>query len=422
MTLNRYFPQLTFLFIVALQPYASFAQHHTINKTQKSPLLRYSNSIKAESLSNLLHTIASDSFRGRGNGDYGQTMAAGYISSFFAKHNIPALSKTGNEKRRGNYFQEFRLHDGVPLAFTLKFGNREQGVSTTTFSHDATDGKSYFLSGGPTNTKGSVVFAGYGIEADSLRFTEYSALKDAGISVSNKWLMILDGEPAAVDGRSLLPTSSGQPSAWSRGVALKQMAIHQTSEQPLGILVVYDSVQQNGSSFATTARTLAKSLPTWHQYSPLDPSKHLPQTYAVSKEMANELLAGSGHSVDELKRSIAANLKPLVFDLKEANVESLVQKKPVVEAKNIFAYIEGSDARLKNEVIVLSAHYDHLGIDTSLKGDQIYNGAADDGSGTAAVLAIAKSVMEAKNSKAGLKRSVLFALFASEEIGHLGSL
>lgn len=83
---------------------------------------------------------------------------------------------------------------------------------------------------------------------------------------------------------------------------------------------------------------------------------------------------------------------------------------------NLVAYKEGSDEKLKNEVIILGAHYDHIGVIPSVKGDSIANGANDDASGTAAVLELAKT-FAAKDTK----RSILFVLFSAEEKGLVGS-
>ena len=84
-------------------------------------------------------------------------------------------------------------------------------------------------------------------------------------------------------------------------------------------------------------------------------------------------------------------------------------------------YVEGSDPKLKNEVVIMSAHYDHLGLNPALKGDQIFNGAADDGSGTVACLELAQAFMMAKKDGVGPKRSLLFVNFSGEEKGLLGS-
>lgn len=92
-----------------------------------------------------------------------------------------------------------------------------------------------------------------------------------------------------------------------------------------------------------------------------------------------------------------------------------------LQSQNVLGFIEGTDPQLKKDVIVLVAHYDHLGKDTTSVADPIFNGAADDASGTAALLEIAESFAEAKRSGLGSKRSLLFLHAGAEETGMLGS-
>ncbi len=86
-------------------------------------------------------------------------------------------------------------------------------------------------------------------------------------------------------------------------------------------------------------------------------------------------------------------------------------------AYNIVGFIEGTDAKLKNEIVIIGAHYDHIGFSRKVENDSIANGANDNATGTSAILAIAKHLASVKNSK----RSVLVALFSAEEMGLLGS-
>ena len=88
-----------------------------------------------------------------------------------------------------------------------------------------------------------------------------------------------------------------------------------------------------------------------------------------------------------------------------------------MDAFNVLGFIEGSDPTLKNEVVIFGAHYDHIGFGKKVDNDSIANGANDDASGTAVVLALAKYFSEAKNNK----RSILFTLYSGEEMGLLGS-
>ncbi len=133
---------------------------------------------------------------------------------------------------------------------------------------------------------------------------------------------------------------------------------------------------------------------------------------------AEALFASSGHSFAEIA-ALGKERKPLPhFNLAVTlKARAVIQKIPL-ESANLVAKLAGTDPTLKNEYVVLSAHIDHVGIGEEVNGDKIYNGAMDDGSGTAAVLDIAASL---KQHPEKLKRSVLFILVTAEEKGLLGS-
>jgi hypothetical protein len=133
---------------------------------------------------------------------------------------------------------------------------------------------------------------------------------------------------------------------------------------------------------------------------------------------ADELLTGSGHSLDELVNLAEAG-KPLPrFPLTATLSAVTAVKRGTVESQNIIAIREGTDPALKNEYVAMSAHIDHLGIGKPINGDPIFNGAMDNASGVAAALEIAAHMKEA-----GVKtrRSVLFVIVTGEEKGLLGS-
>jgi len=133
---------------------------------------------------------------------------------------------------------------------------------------------------------------------------------------------------------------------------------------------------------------------------------------------AESLFEGSGHTFAEIA-ALGRDRKELPhFALATSLRARAAIHKTEIDSANIVAKLEGSDPALKNEYVVLSAHIDHVGIGEPVNGDRIYNGAMDDGSGTAAVLDIAAS-LERHPEK--LKRSVLFLLVTAEEKGLLGS-
>jgi Zn-dependent M28 family amino/carboxypeptidase len=139
---------------------------------------------------------------------------------------------------------------------------------------------------------------------------------------------------------------------------------------------------------------------------------------AFNPASAEKLFAGSGHTFQEIA-ALAKDRKPLPrFPLALAiDAKASVQKKQV-ESSNIVGKLPGSDPKLQDQYVVLSAHIDHIGIGEPINGDRIYNGAMDDGSGTALVLDMAAAL---KNHPVKLRRSVLFLLVTAEEKGLLGS-
>jgi Zn-dependent M28 family amino/carboxypeptidase len=131
---------------------------------------------------------------------------------------------------------------------------------------------------------------------------------------------------------------------------------------------------------------------------------------------AEKLFTGSGHSFEELA-SLARDRKPLPRFLLAVSLRSRARvQKHEVTSDNVIAMLPGSDPKLKNEFVVLSAHIDHLGIGEPINGDRIYNGAMDNGSGVALLLDMAASLPKEK-----LRRSILFAFVTAEEKGLLGS-
>lgn len=136
----------------------------------------------------------------------------------------------------------------------------------------------------------------------------------------------------------------------------------------------------------------------------------------VSTQFANELLKSSKQTVDTIRRQLAAGTwkTALAIDSLTDTLEIKVRRE-LRQSENVTGYLEGSDPVLKNELVVFSAHYDHLGIGAD---GAIYHGADDDGSGTSTVLELAEAY--ATNPKKA-KRSMLFITVAGEEKGLLGS-
>jgi hypothetical protein len=410
--------QLTIIRTVASAPQTKRAITPT---TLAAPDLvkRYQAVITPEALADRVGLIASDAFEGRETTARGQKEAAQYLAAEYRKLGLTPKGTAGRTSMNSNqaYAQRFTVYRRTPKHTRLEVSIAGNQTAASDFSSASNDDLTYFLSGDARNSKGPVVFGGYGIADDSLGYNDYQALAAQNISLAGKWLMILDDEPSADGANSLLPTPEHKFSKWSQFIA-KRKAILGTNA--LGFLIVRDSTPSLKTSFAEAAATASRNA---RRIGGLTLTQHsgAPQAYAISSKLANQLLAPSGETVEQLKQEIDHSLKPAVRDLKDVEVTSTVELSLPLQTENILAFIPGSDQNLRDEVLLISAHYDHLGLNPALKGDQIFNGAADDGSGVAATLELAKAFMKAKREGHGPRRSLLFVNFAGEEKGLLGS-
>jgi len=133
-------------------------------------------------------------------------------------------------------------------------------------------------------------------------------------------------------------------------------------------------------------------------------------------ELGNQIIKESGKTLAQIQQNISETGKPESFDIKEVSAQVLLGKiTSVIEGTNVVAVVEGRDPVLKNECVVYSAHYDHLGLDGE---SGIFNGADDNGTGTVALLEIAEAYQSLKKKP---KRSIVFAWVTAEEKGLIGS-
>jgi hypothetical protein len=379
---------------------------------------KYLQSISADSLRPHLLFLASDDLEGRETGTRGQKLAAEYLAK---QYQSLGLSPKGTAKGAtwSRFFQTFPLYPTTPQESRLEIVANGKPVAASTFSVDAHDDLAYYTFGNASSGSAGVVFVGYGIADDKLGYNDYAALAAKGISVDGKWLLMLMDEPMSDANTSLLPTAEHKLANWTTGFAPKRAA-RAAAGKPKGILVITDLTPRNPAPFAEAASLASLNA---RRIGPLTnfPNSYSPPTYNVSAKFANQLLAGSGQTIEAIKSQIDSTLKPTVFELDQTAVNAKVTARPAIQTENVLAFIEGSDAKLKNEVLVITAHYDHLGRNPLLKGDQIFNGAADDGSGVTASLELAKAFMAAKRDGHGSRRSILFLNTAGEEKGILGS-
>lgn len=345
---------------------------------QDSAAVKYSKEVTAEDLKKHLVKLASREFEGRETGKKGQKIAAHYLAKNFKDHGaVGPVNDTG-------FFQQYPLimKNQGPIQFKV-------GRKKYLFLKDF-----YFFPGFPDVeiNADSVVFAGYGIDSDT-----YSDFKN--LNVKGKVIVALDGEPFDQEGKSKV-TGSKEPSEWSNSWRLKSEAA--IRNQAKAILILSEKFEQK----LAASRHFVENPYVKLDIPVKDKKPSIPFLY-ISKQIGEKLL---DKNIAELKGSGGTSfVSKKKFKLK---VDRPAER---ILAENVVAFIPGKE--LKDEVIVISAHYDHLGkTDTT-----IYYGADDDGSGTAALLTLSKAFARASKEGYGPKRSIAFVAFSGEEKGLLGS-
>jgi hypothetical protein len=358
--------------------------------------------IRKENMRADLFFLAGDGMRGRLIDTAENRLAADWIKSRFERMGLKPAGPGGS------YFQNYNL-----MTSTLGEDNRLE-VSIG----DAADlqqgvGQDYyplFFSASGT-VRGPVVFAGFGITAPHLHHDDYR-----GADLRGKVVLVLDHEPGEND-----PNSPFDGLVTSESSSALRKTLYAQARGAVGILYVSDAHNhRGGGNFDAAARNYwpaeARRIPRLTLASWADRVR-IPAAQ-ISAGLAAVLLRGLGRSLEELGRAAETAGGPAPVELPGAKVTLTASITRITIAdRNVVGLIEGADPKLKDEVIIVCAHYDHEGAD----GNQIFNGADDDGSGTVAVIEIAEAYMAAARAGQRPRRTVLFAAWNSEERGLLGA-
>src|SRR5689334_5774266 len=345
--------------------------------------------------------LADDLLEGRGTGARGGDIAAKYIAA-----QLEAVGAKGVGEN-GSFFQPVSLVGVKADPGTVLTISGASGSESFKFADDFVA-----FTGAQTESvdvDADLVFVGYGINAPEQKWNDY---KGADTDYRGKILVMLVNDPPATTaepnlfgGKAL--TYYGRwtykyEEAARRG-AVGAILLHTDQSAGYPWSVVRTS---NGSWRFDIARTASDTTP------------FLQVRSWVTDEAAHRLMKLAGQDLDTLRAKAATrDFQPVKLGLKgKLNLKSEVKR---VAAPNVVGVIEGSDPQLKNEYVVYSAHWDHLGIGAPNKeGDTIYNGAQDNASGVAVVLAIAETIAQMPQRP---KRSSLFLFPTGEEQGLLGA-
>jgi Zn-dependent M28 family amino/carboxypeptidase len=361
-------------------------------------------SIRQEDLRADLFFLAGDSMRGRLTDTEENRAAADFIRSRFERLGLKPAAP-GN-----SYFQPYNL---MTATLGQASGNGMDIGAADGATRHVTVGQEFYPHrfSATGSVTAAVVFIGFGISAPSLGYDDYNG------DVKGKIVLMLDHEPGERDPNSPFDgvVTSESSTAWRKALAAQEKGA-------AAVLFVSDVHNHPGAAnFEAAARN----------YWPEKPPRILNYMLAawadriripvaqISPAAAASLAGRASDAFDDLSRSAetARGLAPVPLPPATRVTIRTAVDRHVVPDRNVVALLEGSDPRLKNEWVIVSAHYDHNGADAT----QIFNGADDNGSGVVALIEIAEAYALAAKEGRRPKRSVLFAAWNSEERGLLGA-
>jgi Zn-dependent M28 family amino/carboxypeptidase len=245
-----------------------------------------------------------------------------------------------------------------------------------------------------------LVFVGYGLKVPEKNYDDF-----AGIDVRGKIIVIFSGSPSEIPGA----LASHYQTAAERWKVLRAA----------GAVGIVSLINPNSMDIPWSRMALNRAHPSMDlDYPEFNETEGAKIAVTVNPPSAEKFFAGSGHTFEEIV-ALGKDRKPLPhFPLAVTLAAKTRVDVTKIESANLVGKITGSDPTLKDEYVVLSAHLDHIGIGEPINGDRIYNGAMDNGSGSALVLDMAASF---KKDPEKLRRSILLVLVTGEEKGLLGS-
>ncbi len=347
-------------------------------------------SISIEDLQDKIGYLASDLFRGRGNGSDELDDAAEYVADVFRESGLTPIGNNG-------FFQEFQVN-----RLSLGRGNVLRIVSGVEEIEllPGMDFVPYTMSANAA-VEGPMTFVGYGIRAPELDYDDL-----LGVDLTGRIAVVLESVPRDNVDEFLFNALSDVDYS---STAMKARNVAEAGA--IGMLLIQGPLSNNITSVGYYARAMRPNLPPRDSVMDLALASGDPQIPIVilTRNASRRLVAG----IQGRQTRIDDDLMPAVSELPGIATIGVDMNLDPYTARNVVGLIEGSDPALRDETIVVGAHYDHDGA----RGDQIWNGADDNASGTAGLLELA----EAFAAGARPRRSVVLAAWAAEEKGMLGS-
>ena len=386
------------LYVSFLAAYSGIAGKHPSYNFSAARVAMYS--ITAAESRSHVDRLASVEFKGRETGSIGEWLAAKYIAREFAKY---GLLPAGDD---GSYFQYFQVERGALKAATLlvtKTGPPDNTRRAFSLKHDFVP----FSFTGENSIVGSVVFAGYGITAPEYQYDDYQKL-----NVKDKIVLVLRHEPQENDPKSVFAGAQ-----LTHHAHFEEKARTALAHGAAGMLLVSDPASGHESlepqSYWPSQRNDRWAPRSW-QLTPNEGLESFPAMW-IRVEVAEEILKSADEKLAELQQSIDRTGQPHSLEIANLRVQLTIDlESDTRRTQNVIGFLKGSDPQLRDEAVVVGAHFDHIGV----INDRIYRGADDNASGTSGLLEIAEAFAELSGHH---RRSVLFIAFSAEEMGLLGS-
>ena len=340
--------------------------------------------------------LADDLLEGRGTGKRGHEIAARYVAAQFE---AMGLKPAGHD---GTYFQRVPLREITAEPDKCAVSLTENGSAS-----QLKWGDDFIMRGSEVSPDVSieapVVFVGYGVRTPDGKYDDY-----AGLDVRGKIVALLIGAPPSLPSELRAHLS-----------AVREKSRTAREHGVVGVLVLWTA--RDDKSLPWSRTVVGAGFPSMRWLGPDGvPNDSFPSIKVgavLSQSAAERLFAHASKSWAEVQRDADAS-KPQGFPLPVTASMRVVSHHEAITSPNVIAALPGSDSDLSQEYVIYTAHVDHLGIGRPINGDSIYNGAADDASGVAAMLVIAKAFKSMPHPPA---RSILFLAVTGEEKGLLGS-
>ena len=342
--------------------------------------------------------LSADSMEGRAPGTPGEVKTIAYLQEQYKALGL----KPGNPD--GTYLQNvdligYRAHPTASYTAggkTISFKYPDDFIANS--RHNRTE----------TRVDNSdVVFVGYGVVAPEYGWDDYKGVDMTGKTM----LMLVNDPPVRVPNDTALDTTMFKGKAmtyYGRWTYKYEIA---TLKHAAAAIIIHET---GPAGYPYGVVRGSNSQEQFDVISP-DAEKRVPVEGWITLEKAKEIISAAGQNFDALKAAAAKkDFKPVALNAKATYDVKIDARK--IQSHNVVALLEGTDK--KDEYLVYTAHWDHLGKDTTLKGDQIYNGAIDNASGSAALIEIAKAFTKLPVRP---RRSVLFVAVTAEEKGLIGS-